>query len=177
MRYAAICNNPRTACVTMLLTCAIAVGCVTVERAPPREPPQPGTSPSPVLEAPTAPASQAKPPARTKPPAPAKPATPQAAPLDLKSLEQRLRDTPAIGAFTKLALKNQVDDLLDQFRARYQGQPKPALADLRQPYERLLLKVLALLQDADPALARDIVASREAIWNILTDRNKFDSLI
>jgi hypothetical protein len=93
--------------------------------------------------------------------------------LDLKSLEQRLTDTNAIGVLTKIALKNQVDDLLDQFRAFYQGTLKTSLAELRRPYDLLVLKVLALLQDSDPSLASAIVASREAIWGILADRAKF----
>jgi hypothetical protein len=93
--------------------------------------------------------------------------------LDLTSLEQRLKDTNAIGVLTKLALKNQVDDLLDQFRSFYQGKLKTTLAELRRPYDLLVLKVLALLQDSDPALASAIVASREAIWGILADRAKF----
>ena len=93
--------------------------------------------------------------------------------LDLKSLEQRLTDTNAIGVLTKIALKNQVDDLLDQFRAFYQGTLKTTLAELRRPYDLLVLKVLALLQDSDPSLASAIVASREAIWGILADRAKF----
>lgn len=99
-----------------------------------------------------------------------KPATP---PLDLASLETRLRETRAIGVMTKLSLKNQVDDLLDKFRAYYKRQSSTTLTELRRPYDMLLLKVLSLLQDSDPALARDIVASREAIWGILTDREKF----
>lgn len=107
-------------------------------------------------------------------PAPAKQQT--AAPLDLKSLATRLKDTKAIGVFTKLALKNQVDDLLEQFRAYYQGRLKTTLAELRRPYELLLLKVLALLQDADPPLAGAIVASREAIWGILADPAKFKAV-
>jgi len=36
--------------------------------------------------------------------------------LDLTGLEQRLRETHAIGLFTKLSLKNQVDDLLANSR-------------------------------------------------------------
>jgi biotin operon repressor len=40
----------------------------------------------------------------------------------------------------------------------------------------LILKVLSLLQDSDPALARTISASREAIWGILADPEKFNSL-
>ncbi len=74
--------------------------------------------------------------------------------------------------FTKLSLKNQVDDLLNQFRAYHKSQT-PTLAALRQSYNLLMLKVLALLQDSDPTLARDIVASREAIWGILADPGKF----
>ena len=102
-------------------------------------------------------------------PAPARPAPP----LDLKSLEARLKATSGIGVFTKLALKNQVDDLLAQFRAHYSGQQKATLAELRQAYDRLLLKVLALLQDADPPLARAIASSRESIWDILSNPAKF----
>lgn len=94
-------------------------------------------------------------------------------PLDLESLKTRLKETKAIGVFTKLALKNQVDDLLDQFRAFHQGRRKTTLAELRRPYDLLLLKVLALLQDTDPPLAGAIVASREAIWSILADPAKF----
>ena len=99
-----------------------------------------------------------------------------APPLDLTTLKTRLKETKAIGVFTKITLKNQVDDLLNQFRAYYQGQIKTTLDELRQPYDMLLLKVLSLLQDGDPELARAIVASREAIWNILADPNKFATL-
>lgn len=105
------------------------------------------------------------------------PAKPEALPpLDLASLTTRLKDTKAIGVFTKVALKNQVDDLLEQFREFYQGRLATTLAELRQPFELLLLKVLALLQDADPPLAGAIVASREAIWGILADPAKFKAV-
>lgn len=93
--------------------------------------------------------------------------------LDLGSLEQRLKETRAIGLFSKLSLKNQVDDLLNQFRAYHEKQAKLSLAELRQRYDLLLLKVLSLLQDGDPPLAAAISTSREAIWGILTDPDKF----
>ena len=99
-----------------------------------------------------------------------------APPLDLAALEKRLRETEAIGVFTKIALKNQVDDLLKQFRAYYSGRTRTTLAELRQPYDMLLLKVLSLLQDNDPGLARSIVASREVIWGLLADPDKFATL-
>jgi hypothetical protein len=125
--------------------------------------------------------------AKAPPPAPAaqatkKDSTPsdiakQKAPtLDLASLETRLKETKAIGVLTKIAISNQVDDLLNQFRAFYQGKLKTTLAELRQPYDLLFLKVLSLLQDSDPALASAIVASREAIWGILSDPAKFATI-
>lgn len=94
-------------------------------------------------------------------------------PLDVAALKARLRDTTAIGVFTKLALKNQMDDLLNQFRAYYQGGQKTSVASLRQPYDMLVLKVLSLVQDSDPSLARTISGSREAIWAILANAEKF----
>jgi hypothetical protein len=98
-------------------------------------------------------------------------------PLDVAALKSRLRETHAIGVFTKLALKNQVDDLLEQFRAHHQSGQKASVASLRQPYNMLVLKVLALVQDSDPSLARTISGSREAIWAILADREKFNSVV
>jgi len=96
--------------------------------------------------------------------------------LDVAALAARLRDTHAIGVFTKLALKNQMDDLLKQFRAHYQGGEKSSVDSLRQPYNMLVLKVLSVVQDGDPSLARTIAGSREAIWSILADREKFNSV-
>jgi len=138
--------------------------------APPaKEPPKPAPSP-----AATSPRPAPKP-AGTNAAAPAAPrsSSPAGPTLDLASLEQRLRDTHAIGVFTKLSLKNQVDDLLAQFRAYHHGQTQPTLAELRQHYEVLLLKVVTLLQDGDAPLATAVSSSREAIWGILADPRKF----
>jgi hypothetical protein len=96
--------------------------------------------------------------------------------LDLAALEQRLRNTRAVGVFTKLSLKNQVDDLLEQFRNGYRAQKALPLTPLRQQYDLLLLKVLTLLQDGDPPLATAIAASREAIWSVLADPQKFSAI-
>jgi len=110
---------------------------------------------------PAPPATAATPPAQT------------AAALDLASLEQRLRDTPAIGVFTKLSLKNQVDDLLAQFKSFHHGQTPPTLTQLRQRFELLLIKVVSVLQDRDATLAAAVSSSREALWSILSDPQKF----
>ena len=145
--------------------------------------PAPAAVPSAADQAPAKPPAQSAAPQAKAPVAPAAPAAKAAPvakatapPLDLKALENELKATKAIGVMTKLSLKNQVDDLLSQFRAFYQGKLKTTLAELRRPFDLLVLKLLALLQDSDPTLAAAIVASREAIWGILSDRTKFASL-
>lgn len=132
------------------------------------------TAPKPppaVVAAPTAPAPQALLPNVVT--APVIVSLPAVAPLDFASLGTRLRQTKTIGVLTKLAVKNQVDDLLDRLRAYHKQQGTATLSDLRGAYDLLLLKVLSLLQDGDPPLARDIVQSRAAIWDILADPRKF----
>lgn len=96
--------------------------------------------------------------------------------LRLSDIEQRLRDTHAIGVFTKLSLKNQIDDLLDQLRAYHLKQTAVSLPQLRQRYDVLLQKVIGLLQGGDAPLAKDIASSREAIWSLLTDPTKISQL-
>mgnify|MGYP001558911764 CR=1 FL=1 len=114
-------------------------------------------------------------------PAPKPAASPVAAPaapltLDLNALKDRLRATKAIGIFTKIALKNQVDDLLGQFSQYYQGTTKLTMTDLRRSYNLLMMKVLSLLQDDDQTLASAIVSSRELIWGLLADPKTFAAL-
>lgn len=122
-------------------------------------------------------ASSPTPPLPEKEPAAPRSGTSETAPaLDLTSLEKRLRETHAIGILTKIALKNQVDDLLEQFRAFHQGRRGASLTKLREQFSLLFLKVLSLVQDDDPGLARDIASSREAIWNFLTDPAEFAKL-
>jgi hypothetical protein len=104
-------------------------------------------------------------------------APPSASPtLDLNGLKKQLKETKAIGLFTKIALKNQVDDLLDEFRKYHQGKSKTDMMELRRSYNLLLMKVLSLLQNKDQKLAAAIASSREAIWGLLSDPKKFANL-
>jgi len=169
----------------------------TEPAAPPTlEPPAP-----PAPSVPSVPSARSAPPAPPAPPVPRAPATPPAASaktprpvepgiaspvvaptpgpnatLDLNTLKEQLRETKAIGVLSKITLKNQVDDLLDQFREYYLGASKLTLTGLRQSYELLMMKVLSLLQDEDQKLASAISASREAIWAMLSDSKKFAAL-
>lgn len=97
-------------------------------------------------------------------------------PLDVAALKMRLRETRAIGAFAKLALSNQMDDLVQEFRSLHLGGQSTSVTRLRQRYDLLVLKVLVLIQDGDPPLARTIAGSREAIWSILADPEQFKSV-
>jgi hypothetical protein len=145
-------------------------------------PPVAQQSPSPV-SAPRAPSKPTKPtavatkpssaPAAAAPSPAAKPPQPQ---LDFKAMEQRLRDTSAIGVFTKLSIKNQVDDLLKAFRGYHAGKVPPTLDQLHQRFDGLLLKVVTLVQDDDATLASSISASRGAIWERLSNKESFESI-
>jgi hypothetical protein len=96
--------------------------------------------------------------------------------LALSEIEQRLRDTHAIGVFTKLSLKNQIDDLLGQLRAYHLKQTGASLPQLRRRYDVLLQRVIDSLQSGDASLASDISSSREAIWTMLTDPTTISKL-
>jgi hypothetical protein len=150
----------------------------------PAEPPQTRTAepsqPKPPAPPPPRPATP-PPPRPTPPPPPRQGAAPPpplqpAAIVDLAALEKRLRDTGAIGLFTKLALKNEVDDLLERVRSFHEGRGGATLAKLRESYDLLVLKVVSLLQNKDAPLARDIFTSRETLWNLLADPVKFKTL-
>jgi hypothetical protein len=140
----------------------------TPSKSPAKTPVKPATA--------TNTATTVPPPAtKPKPATPPKPAA--AAPtLDLTALEARLKQTKGIGLMTKLSLKNQVDDLLGEFRKHYSGKPVPTISELRRSYDLLMMKVLSLLQDRDQQLASDILSSRERIWGLLADPKSFAAL-
>ena len=151
----------------------------TAKAGPPASAAPPAkTAPAPVTKGTTAPVAKApvaKAPAAQAQPAPA-PRTAAVAPLDLEALKTQLKQTKAIGLMTKLSLKNQVDDLLDKFKAHHSGKQTPTMTELRRSYDLLMMKVLSLLQDHDQKLASDIVSSRERIWGLLADPRAFAAL-
>jgi hypothetical protein len=144
--------------------------------APPiaRTPAPIARTPAPVARTPAPSIARATTPAAPPVAAPSLPAAPLT--LDLNALEAQLKATKAIGIFTKIALKNQVGDLMKQFREYYQGKTKVTMTELRRSYDLLMMKVLSLLQDSDQKLASAIVSSREAIWGLLADPKKFATL-
>ena len=97
-------------------------------------------------------------------------------PLDVATPKERLREAKAIGFFTKLKLKNEVDDLLAALRRLHNSENEANITELRERYDLLLMKVLTLLQDEDHKLAQDISESRKGIWKVLSDPAKLDTV-
>jgi hypothetical protein len=98
-------------------------------------------------------------------------ALPRPPAVDLDQLTKRLKDTPAIGVFTKLELKRQIDELVSKARASHaKGVPK--LDAVRERFNGLVMKLLALLEDDEPSLAAEVAASRDSLWAMLADPNQ-----
>ena len=93
--------------------------------------------------------------------------------MSLGSLKERLRGTKAISLTGKLGLKMEIDSLVGKFRVAHDSGSE--VRSLRQPYDSLLARIKSLLV-RDPQLVTDIALSREAIWDVLTDRTKFAGL-
>jgi hypothetical protein len=111
-----------------------------------------------------------------KPVETAAPADTFAKKYDVNALVARLRDTNAIGFFTKLALKNQIDDLMDRFRRFHAREGETPLERLRDQFNLLFMKVITLCQDGDPALGQEIAKGREILWGKLADPGEFARL-
>ncbi len=104
------------------------------------------------------------------------PADTAAGQYNIDELVARLRATKAIGFFTKLALKNEIDDLMDRFRRFHAGDGNTPLEKLRDHYNLLFMKVITLLQDGDPPLGQEIARARQILWAKLADPREFTRL-
>ncbi len=87
-------------------------------------------------------------------------------------LVDRMKETKAIGAITKLSLKNQVDDLLekaDEIKNSSEDTTEEK-SELRENFEGLILKTVALLNKGeDYTLAEDIYLAREVLWKSIME--------
>jgi len=89
--------------------------------------------------------------------------------VDIEALKTRLKETDAIGVFTKLAIRSDILDLVDEInRYRKQAKLESKINELRASFDGLLLKMVALLE-GDPILSRDLYVSRESIWKSLLE--------
>jgi hypothetical protein len=92
--------------------------------------------------------------------------------FDPKTLAQRLRDTKAIGFLTKLQLKGDIDGLLKELEELRHGQGHATVEQLHERFQLLFDKIVSLLQDQDPGLAKSITNARQSLWDWVSDPNK-----
>jgi len=88
--------------------------------------------------------------------------------FNMDVLIERLKKCDVIGVFTKLTLRSDALDLVDEVQAWHKHKDHVTISDIRARFDGLLLKVLALLDD-DPALSTDISMAREDIWRSLLE--------
>jgi hypothetical protein len=95
--------------------------------------------------------------------------------IDLDDLVKRISDSKAIGTFTKLSLKRDIDSLNRDLKV-FHNDAKGTLDKLHERYDVLVHKLTALLQEKDPGLAREVARARTFLWDKLADPKEFRRL-
>ena len=93
--------------------------------------------------------------------------------FDRDALVDRVSHSKALGFFTKLSLKQDVDQLLVGFRAHHDGSEDYSIEQLRERYDVMVHKLVILLQEKDQELVQTIDDGRERLWAKLSDEKKF----
>ncbi len=90
--------------------------------------------------------------------------------IDVEALVPRLRDTPHLGLFSKLALKRAAEQLLQEAVAYDAAPTAEGLTRLRARFDALFADVLGELGGRDPALAADLTCAHAWGFPLLLDR-------
>jgi hypothetical protein len=96
--------------------------------------------------------------------------------VDLDVLEDRLKETKAVGVFTKLKLKGEITKLFNKVEAYHEGRSNLTIVQLREQFDLLYMKVVSLLQEKDQELHHQLCNSWDLIWATLEDPVQFDQL-
>jgi hypothetical protein len=96
--------------------------------------------------------------------------------VDLSMLTIALTNTKAVGVFTKLRLKKDINKLLARFDDWHNGKSKFTLDQLEEQYNLLLMKIAALIHDKDLALHQKLCNAWAEIWLDLKDPEKFSQM-
>jgi len=96
--------------------------------------------------------------------------------LDLNALVDRLSNSKALGIFTKLSLKQDIDRFLKSVGNYHKGQGAHSLDQLHERYDAMVHKLVVLLQDKDEDLVKSIDQSRDKVWLMLADEKEFKRL-
>jgi hypothetical protein len=93
--------------------------------------------------------------------------------VDLQILANMLAKTKAIGMFTKLGLKKDIEKVLLRLERFHNGNSKFTLEQLEEQYNLLLMKIAIHLQDNDLALHHHLCNAWLTIWEDLRDFDSF----
>ncbi len=93
--------------------------------------------------------------------------------VDLQLLGDMLADTRAIGLFTKLSLKKDIEKVLSRLSKFHDGKSKFTLEQLEEQYDLLLMKIAIHLQDNDLTLHTHLCNAWLVIWEDLRDFDRF----
>lgn len=96
--------------------------------------------------------------------------------FDLDSVISRVTSSKAIGFFTKLSLKNDIDRFLADVKKYHAGKGNLTLDQLREQYDALVHNLVTLVQDKDDELVKSIDDGRDKLWAMLADEKKFATL-
>ena len=89
--------------------------------------------------------------------------------FNLDILIARLKETDALGVFTKLALKGDVEEIIEMAHEYQSLAALPELQSAREQFDGLVLKTITLLNDKDPNLAADIYQARDLVWESILE--------
>ena len=89
--------------------------------------------------------------------------------FNLDVLVARLKETDALGVFTKLALKGDVEEIIEMAHEYQSLAALPELQSVRAQFDGLVLKTITLLNDKDPSLAADMYQARDLVWQSILE--------
>jgi hypothetical protein len=94
--------------------------------------------------------------------------------FDLEALVDRISHSKALGFFTKLSLKLDIDGFLKMVQEYHDKEgADDSLEQLHERYDVMVHKLVALLQDEDEELVESIENGRDKLWAMLADAKKF----
>ena len=96
--------------------------------------------------------------------------------FDLDQIINRVTSSKALGFFTKLSLKKDIDGFLADVKKYHDGRGDLTLDQLHEQYDALVHNLVTLVQNKDEELVRYIDDGRDKLWGMLADHEKFATL-
>ena len=89
--------------------------------------------------------------------------------FNLDTLITKLKETKALGVFTKLALKGDMEEIIAMANGYQRVAAFSELQSVRELFDGLVLKTITLLNDKDPNLAADMYQARDLVWQSILE--------